>query len=285
MDVIAANDGRLPYQKIQRIRQLRPDMILLSGGVDGGTTRHVAELAELIAAADPKARLGTSYKLPIIYAGNIEAVPHLLPFLRSPDNRIRGNAILALWNLGEFKIVNELGKMLDDKAELQVLSGLYILGQIGLSLHVPRLETHPLLPIALRDYYQRKLAGRKDEESRKMDLFKISTEFERAQLQEVLEKGRDIWEKFEEMARELKKRPEMDWKKEQEIDRAIEKQKELADKVQEISEEMKKELDRMEEQQLVSQEVAEKMEAIRELMEQVESETMREYMEQQRKAG
>ncbi|MEW6711700.1 MAG: glutamate mutase L, partial [Candidatus Riflebacteria bacterium] len=37
MDVLATNDGRLAYQKIQRIRHLRPDMILLSGGVDGGT--------------------------------------------------------------------------------------------------------------------------------------------------------------------------------------------------------------------------------------------------------
>lgn len=73
MDVIASNDGRLPHQKIQRIRQLRPDMILLSGGVDGGTTRHVVELAEMIAAADPKARLGASYKLPVIYAGNQDA--------------------------------------------------------------------------------------------------------------------------------------------------------------------------------------------------------------------
>ena len=62
MDVIAANDGRLPHEKIQRIRQLRPDMILLSGGVDGGTTRHVVELGELIAAADPKARLGTWWR-------------------------------------------------------------------------------------------------------------------------------------------------------------------------------------------------------------------------------
>jgi len=73
MDVIASNDGRLPYQKIKRIRQLRPDMILLSGGVDGGTTSHVAEMAELLAAADPKARLGAGYELPVIYAGNKDA--------------------------------------------------------------------------------------------------------------------------------------------------------------------------------------------------------------------
>src|SRR5512140_705994 len=73
MDIIASNDGRLPHQKIQRIGQLRPDMILMSGGGDGGTPFHVAELAELIAAADPKARLGTQYQLPVIYAGNKDA--------------------------------------------------------------------------------------------------------------------------------------------------------------------------------------------------------------------
>jgi uncharacterized protein (TIGR01319 family) len=73
MDVIASNDKRLPHQQIERIRHLRPDMILLSGGIDGGTTTHVVEIAELIGAADPKPRLGTGYKLPIIYAGNREA--------------------------------------------------------------------------------------------------------------------------------------------------------------------------------------------------------------------
>jgi uncharacterized protein (TIGR01319 family) len=73
MDVIASNDKRLPHQQIERIRHLRPDMILLSGGIDGGTTTHVVELAELISAADPKPRLGTGYRLPVIYAGNKDA--------------------------------------------------------------------------------------------------------------------------------------------------------------------------------------------------------------------
>jgi uncharacterized protein (TIGR01319 family) len=73
MDVIASNDKRLPHQQIERIRALRPDMILLSGGIDGGTTTHVVELAELISAADPKPRLGTGYRLPVIYAGNVDA--------------------------------------------------------------------------------------------------------------------------------------------------------------------------------------------------------------------
>ena len=70
MDVLAANDGRPSHEKIERIRQLRPDMILFAGGTDGGTVSHVVEVAEYIAAADPKPRLGLGYKLPVIYAGN-----------------------------------------------------------------------------------------------------------------------------------------------------------------------------------------------------------------------
>ncbi|GAX59699.1 hypothetical protein SCALIN_C04_0187 [Candidatus Scalindua japonica] len=73
MDVIASNDKRLPHEKIERIRDLRPDMILLSGGTDGGTVSHVVELAEFIGAANPRPRLGMTFQLPVIYAGNKEA--------------------------------------------------------------------------------------------------------------------------------------------------------------------------------------------------------------------
>ena len=73
MDVLASNDGRLPHQKIARIRQLRPDMVLLAGGTDGGTVSHVVELAEYIGAADPKPRFGSGFKLPVIYGGNKDA--------------------------------------------------------------------------------------------------------------------------------------------------------------------------------------------------------------------
>jgi uncharacterized protein (TIGR01319 family) len=81
MDVIASNDGRLPHEKIERIRNLRPDMILLSGGIDGGTVSHVVELAELIKAADPRPRFGVGYQLPVIYAGNKDAREMILKTL------------------------------------------------------------------------------------------------------------------------------------------------------------------------------------------------------------
>ncbi|MAX35552.1 MAG: methylaspartate mutase [Gimesia sp.] len=73
MDTICSNDKRLPHEQIQRIRELRPDMILLAGGTDGGTQKHVVELAELIAPAKPQPRFGGTYKMPIIFAGNQEA--------------------------------------------------------------------------------------------------------------------------------------------------------------------------------------------------------------------
>jgi len=73
MDVIAANDRRKPYEQIQRIRALRPDMILLSGGTDGGNAEKVVEIAELIAPAKPQPRFGNEYTMPLIYAGNKDA--------------------------------------------------------------------------------------------------------------------------------------------------------------------------------------------------------------------
>ncbi|CUU05122.1 MAG: glutamate mutase L [Fimbriimonadales bacterium] len=72
MDVIAIDDGRKDYQKIQRLRELRPDIVLLSGGTDGGTITHLVELAELLIAADPRPRFGTM-NLPVIFAGNKDA--------------------------------------------------------------------------------------------------------------------------------------------------------------------------------------------------------------------
>jgi uncharacterized protein (TIGR01319 family) len=82
VDVIAVDDGRKEYQKVERIRQLRPDMILMSGGTDGGTTTHLVELAEMLVSADPKPRLGIGLKLPIIYAGNKDAFAAVDELLR-----------------------------------------------------------------------------------------------------------------------------------------------------------------------------------------------------------
>lgn len=81
IDVLASNDGRLPYEKIERIRTMRPDMILMSGGTDGGAVTHVVEMAEYIGAADPRPRFGSTYRLPLVYAGNTDARPQIKTIL------------------------------------------------------------------------------------------------------------------------------------------------------------------------------------------------------------
>jgi uncharacterized protein (TIGR01319 family) len=74
MDTLAVNDGRKDFQRVERLRKLRPDIILMAGGTEGGTKTHLIEMAEIIRRADPKPRFG-DMKLPVIYAGNSEAAP------------------------------------------------------------------------------------------------------------------------------------------------------------------------------------------------------------------
>jgi uncharacterized protein (TIGR01319 family) len=83
MDIIAVDDGRADYQKIKKIRELRPDMILLAGGTDGGDIKHLVSIAQLIKTADPKPRLGISYTLPLVYGGNKDAWNYTNTFLGS----------------------------------------------------------------------------------------------------------------------------------------------------------------------------------------------------------
>jgi len=73
IDVISVDDGREDHERVARIRSIRPDMILMSGGTEGGTVQHLLDTAELLVAAAPRPRLGRGFKLPVIYAGNSEA--------------------------------------------------------------------------------------------------------------------------------------------------------------------------------------------------------------------
>ncbi|MCA0362006.1 MAG: glutamate mutase L [Armatimonadetes bacterium] len=76
MDTLAVNDGRKDYERVERLRKLRPDIILMSGGTDGGTVSHLIDMAEVIRRADPKPRFG-DMKLPVIFAGNKDVRPQV----------------------------------------------------------------------------------------------------------------------------------------------------------------------------------------------------------------
>jgi len=72
-DVIALDDGRTPYRKIELLRTLRPDMVLLAGGFDGGAVFGPVFLSELLVQSGLKPKLSDDIKLPVIYAGNEDA--------------------------------------------------------------------------------------------------------------------------------------------------------------------------------------------------------------------
>ena len=70
LDVVSIDDARAILERIRRIKQLRPDIILLSGGTNTGNISHNVALAEYMAAARPEPRFGSGYRVPMIYAGN-----------------------------------------------------------------------------------------------------------------------------------------------------------------------------------------------------------------------
>ncbi len=73
LEALSADDKRDDHEQIERIRHLKPDIVLITGGVDGGSVSHVEEMAELILAASPRPRFGNTLQLPIIFAGNKDA--------------------------------------------------------------------------------------------------------------------------------------------------------------------------------------------------------------------
>ncbi len=72
-DVLSMDDSRAIVERIETIQKLRPDMILVTGGTDGGNVSDVAAIAEYLAMANPSARFGKDFKIPLIYAGNVDA--------------------------------------------------------------------------------------------------------------------------------------------------------------------------------------------------------------------
>ncbi len=71
--VFSIDDPRPEYRLVETMRSTRPDVFLLAGGTDGGAVSQVNDMAKVIKEADVKPRFGDNYKLPVIFAGNVEA--------------------------------------------------------------------------------------------------------------------------------------------------------------------------------------------------------------------
>lgn len=71
--VFSVDDGLAAHERIAELRRLRPDMVLLAGGTDGGALLPALEMAEVLAAAAPEPR--QAGPLPVVFAGNRAAGP------------------------------------------------------------------------------------------------------------------------------------------------------------------------------------------------------------------
>lgn len=104
IDVFSKSDPRPDYEIIERMRSMKPDMFLLAGGTDGGAVEQVLDMAHLISAADVRPRFGSEFKLPVIFAGNIDARQRVVDAL--PE---KGFGVKAVANVRPEVEVENLG--------------------------------------------------------------------------------------------------------------------------------------------------------------------------------
>ena len=77
LEVISMDDGRTPYRKIEDLKRLRPDMVLVAGGFDGDAVSAPVFLAELVIEAGLHPKLNPAARMPVVYAGNVHATDHV----------------------------------------------------------------------------------------------------------------------------------------------------------------------------------------------------------------
>ena len=77
LDVISMDDGRTPYRKIEDLKRLRPDMLLVAGGFDADAVSAPVFLAEMLVEAGLHPKLNPAARLPVVYAGNVHAADHV----------------------------------------------------------------------------------------------------------------------------------------------------------------------------------------------------------------
>ncbi|MFO7895961.1 MAG: glutamate mutase L [Candidatus Cloacimonadales bacterium] len=70
LDTFAIDDKRSSLEQMTAMANLHPDIILMSGGVDGGAISPILRLGEILQFAEPVAKFNESGKIPLVFAGN-----------------------------------------------------------------------------------------------------------------------------------------------------------------------------------------------------------------------
>ncbi len=69
LETIAIDDKRSVLEQMEIIQATHPDIILFSGGYDGGAFTSIIRLSEILSIAHPEPKFGKE-KIPLVYAGN-----------------------------------------------------------------------------------------------------------------------------------------------------------------------------------------------------------------------
>ncbi len=82
-DVLSLNQAAIVLQNIRRVESTPYDMILVTGGTDGGNVQDVLDLVEFLCLATQSSASTNQHKIPLVYAGNKDAQPYLEDIVHS----------------------------------------------------------------------------------------------------------------------------------------------------------------------------------------------------------
>jgi uncharacterized protein (TIGR01319 family) len=74
LDTFAIDDSRSAVEQMQDMQCLQPDIVLFTGGIDGGAISGLIRLGEILSMARPAPKYGENRKIPLVFAGNKDAV-------------------------------------------------------------------------------------------------------------------------------------------------------------------------------------------------------------------
>jgi len=112
-----------------------------------------------------------------------------------------------------------------------------------------------------------------EEEAQRSDMF-----------EQAIQESKDFRERLEKITREFIKTEKMEWSQKKEIDKAVEKQASVDEKIDQIKQSLDETLQQMSDNEMTSQKIGEKLEEIRDLLDQIDSKELQEYMKELQEA-
>ena len=104
------------------------------------------------------------------------------------------------------------------------------------------------------------------------------------ELEQALEEGKQLKEKLDEIARELKQQEKVDWLKKQDLEDISQRQQDLQRQIEAVKEDLQKMLERMQSNKMLSMETIKKFEELQKLFQEIMTPELQKALEELRKA-